>query len=288
LGRDHNLVISVMPTILFDTSGLNELAKDCESQALMAGLSSGYHVLLSETNINEIGATSNAEKRTLLLQLCQRLLHTGSAIQSCQWILNAMANRHSADPESFDWRKVDVRFRALEEEIGRREFLGNDSVADELRTDDKATNDEFKALFKEARATLMPVIKDGPSVTDVLELLTVDESPLWRLAQDIYRAGAGKAAAEIRGFVAHCPPVNAVLLSMCVGLYHWGARSDGEQSAYGAGALDLFMAAYLPSCDTFVTNDPGQHAALRLVAERAGLSTGILTYSEWREKLLLA
>lgn len=65
LGRDHNLVISVMPPILFDTSGLNELAKDCESQALMAGLSSGYHVLLSETNINEIGATSNVEKRTL-------------------------------------------------------------------------------------------------------------------------------------------------------------------------------------------------------------------------------
>ena len=51
-----------------------------------------------------------------------------------------MASRHSAAPESFDWRKVDVRFRALEEEIGRRQFLDTDSAADELRSDNKVTN----------------------------------------------------------------------------------------------------------------------------------------------------
>lgn len=283
-----NVITSALPSIVFDTSGLNELAKDSDSQSLVAGIRSGFRVLLSDTNINEIAATGDAPKREHLLKLCRRLVHAGNCIQSYQWILNALANRHSADPGRFEWRQVDVRFRELEGEIGRREFLGNDDVADKLRTDNKATNKEFKALFKRARATLAPVTWDGASVTEVLDLLTVGESPLWRLAGDIYQNGAEKVATDIRGFVNRCPPVNAALLGMCVGLYQWGAKSEKEQSVYGAGALDLFMAAYLPYCDTFVTNDPGQYAALRLVAERAGLSTGIWTYSEWREKLLLA
>jgi len=51
------------PRIIFDTSALNGLAEDVVSPALVAGISVGYHVLLSETNINEIAATTAAEKR---------------------------------------------------------------------------------------------------------------------------------------------------------------------------------------------------------------------------------
>jgi hypothetical protein len=47
------------------------------------------------------------------------------------------------------------------------------------------------------------------------------------------------------------------------------------------------MAAYLPYCETFVTRDSGQYAALNLAAERAGLSTKTLTYGDWRKQLLV-
>jgi hypothetical protein len=74
---------------------------------------------------------------------------------------------------------------------------------------------------------------------------------------------------------------------VCVGLYHWGAKAEREKSIYDAGALDLFMAAYLPYCDRFVTNDDGQCAALSLVAERVGLATQVWTYGAFREALLV-
>jgi len=278
-----------MPTIIFDTSGLNELARDPESGVLLAGIRSGFRVRLTETNVNEISATRNAERRELLLRLCQRLVNAGDCIRSSQWILNAMSSRHSADPEGFDWRQVGVGFQALEEEISRRRFLGNDGVADELRTDNKTTHKEFKALLKAARAEVAPLTWDGASTaTEVLDLLTVDNSPLWRLAEDIYRYGAGNVAADIRGFVGCCPPVEATLFAVCVGLYQWGARRKKQQSVYGAGALDLLMAAYLPYCDWFITADSGQYAALHLLRERAGLRTEITKYSAWKESILVA
>ena len=67
------------PRIIFDTSALNGLAEDVASPALVAGISVGYHVLLSETNINEIAATTAAEKREDLLKLCQRLVREGES-----------------------------------------------------------------------------------------------------------------------------------------------------------------------------------------------------------------
>ena len=100
-----------------------------------------------------------------MLKLCQRLVREGEAIQPYHWILNALANHHSNDPKCFDWEQVDIRFRELEEEIVRRALLDRVNIAEELRSDNKQTNREFKDLFRQARAMLQPLLVDALSVT---------------------------------------------------------------------------------------------------------------------------
>ena len=73
----------------------------------------------------------------------------------------------------------------------------------------------------------------------------------------------------------------------CIAQYHWAIKPAMEESLYRAGRLDLFMAACLPYCDRFITTDPGQYNALRLVAEKAHLATRVRMYSEFRREWLI-
>jgi hypothetical protein len=60
--------------LIFDTSSLNALADDGESQIIAKALGEGFLVRLSETNISEIGANPKIERRDKLLALCRRLV----------------------------------------------------------------------------------------------------------------------------------------------------------------------------------------------------------------------
>jgi hypothetical protein len=155
-------------------------------------------------------------------------------------------------------------------------------------------NRRFEDMWREARAKFEPAftreLGEAPSVRDVLEAAQAEGGPLWSLASDIYKRPTGKdlTEGEVRSFLDRCPPIRAVFLSTCVAQYHWAIKDRREESRYKAGRLDLFMAAYLPYCDRFVTKDPGQYNALTLIAETIDVPTKVCAYSEFREAWLLA
>src|SRR5689334_15468047 len=94
-------------------------------------------------------------------------------------------------PHAFDWRGVDIRYRELEQEIARRAFVGDADIADEMRSDNKVTNSEFLTLFQQARELFPESSTQDVSVSEVLDLLMIDESPLWGLGRDIYKRATG-------------------------------------------------------------------------------------------------
>jgi hypothetical protein len=53
-----------------------------------------------------------------------------------------------------------------------------------------------------------------------------------------------------------------------------------------AKRVDLLMAIYLPYCRVFVTHDDDQEACLNDMAAVANLDTEILSYRDFRERLL--
>jgi len=283
------MIIDGKPRIMFDTSGLNALADDPESGAVVRSLGVGFKVLLSETNVTEIVSTTDPARRERLLGICQHLVSAGICVNPHHGISHELARGHLANPSRFDWRQIDIRFPELEVEIARREFLADPELALEACTHNKATNKQFVAMYKEVREEFEPLLnRDEPiTVSTVIEAL--DEGPLWKLAGDFYKSGTGIDLDEAgsRKFIDACPPLRALLLSLCVAQYHWAVRDSKEESVYKAGALDLFMAIYLPYCDRFITSDSGQHNALRLAASEAGLKTKVCTYAEFRRSWLL-
>jgi hypothetical protein len=282
-----------MSAIIFDTSGLNALADDTESALIIKSLSIGCSVRLTETNICEVVGTSDRERRMKLLDLCKHLVHAGAAIVPYNEILRRMTRAHTANPSRFDWRLVDVRCPEIEEEIARQRFIGDADFSNDVKVDNRASNKEFEAMWREARAIFEPELKAGPepiSVTAVFEVLETEGSPLWQLAADIYKTTTGREInrSEAKAFADVCPPVKAMLFAGCVGQYHWGVKDAKEEARYKAGRLDLFSATYLSFCDRFITNDSGQYNALRLTAERAGLSAEVCMYEEFRRGFLIA
>jgi hypothetical protein len=122
---------------MFDTSGLNALVDDADRSIIIRGLGIGFCVPISETNLSEIAATNREERRLELLDLCRHLIHGGVGINPFHEIFHDMARAHAANPEGFDWRRVNIRLPAMEEEIARRELIGarNSPMRSGPRTD---------------------------------------------------------------------------------------------------------------------------------------------------------
>jgi hypothetical protein len=72
----------------------------------------------------------------------------------------------------------------------------------------------------------------------------------------------------------------------CAAQFQYGLPERKEKAEYKAGRLDLFMATYLPYCDLFVTGDEGRENALSVIATEVGVSTRVMSYSEFVQEVL--
>lgn len=280
------------PIALFDCSGINALFDHAASDAIVTGMLLVWEIRLTDTCMGEVSATPCAARRTQLMQLCRRLVSSGEGVQEYGWIVREQARLHAASPESFDWMRLDVRDRRLEEEIARSEFCLTEAFSRSVRLRNAEDNKYFLRVWKEAREQFKSqfLAAEPVSIETIIGTFNQDDSPFMKYAADVYErvTGVKLSLIDMRAFVDKCPPLKAVLYSMCVAQYQWGVRVRKEPSPYKAGRLDLFSAAYLPYCDVFITRDGPQREALNVVAERAKLKTSVLAATGFLESLLVA
>ncbi len=67
--------------------------------------------------------------------------------------------------------------------------------------------------------------------------------------------------------------------------YNWSLRKQDRTAA--AGRNDLLMAAYLPYCKRFVTDDWAHTRALREIAKAARIECDILSVTELERRMLV-
>jgi hypothetical protein len=176
------------PWFIESKSSQNSLANEPDAAVIAKCLGISSCVRLTEANLAEIAATKNPEKRKKLVETCQRLVGIGECIGPHHWIIEQQVNLYATRPDIFNWQRIDVRMRALEEEITRPQFLNDDTVAAESRADFDRTEKEFGDLFRDARAAF-PIPKSERihiTLPEVVELSLADGSAHWRMAADFY------------------------------------------------------------------------------------------------------
>jgi hypothetical protein len=119
------------PILTLDTSGINRLADDPDSGALVAGLTVGFHVRLTFTSVSEIVQSRDRERRGRLLRLCRLLLGSGDCIDLQHELIRKMVVAFEGSP-SFDWRTVLVEFPEAKIVLDRQENV-SDEIAEQER-----------------------------------------------------------------------------------------------------------------------------------------------------------
>jgi len=278
-----------IPKLIFDTSAINELAKDADVRAITEGICVAYHVGITETVLSEIVADPDEARRNSRLDVLKRLLGCGECVMPFHRIIEAHAKAYQENPKEYDWRKLEVRFREAENEIARQEFLH--TLSAETLAHNRKAEDDFSELFANARPHFQKIFEDGkerPSLAEVAKILVREGGAHFEIAADLYERAVGKRPSNdaIKDFVERCPPFKALIMALCFSQYDICIRKENAPRLGRAGRQDMFSSLFLPYCRVFVTNDEGQYKALKAVADLTGLETTIMMYPDFKSGLI--
>lgn len=277
------------PSLAFDTSALNRLVRDDDSEVIIAAILSSYEVLLPEMSIGELYATPDPEHRKKLFRVCRRLLGVGQCILPAHWILDALVQHHNADGSGFDWRRVPVRAPKIEQAVHDDDVLNDELLVIQQKSAVRKLQNNFEDMFERPRRRLEAAFDKGierrpTNFRDYLRLMQTGGGQFWQFAQGLYDAAVNTMPDEdtIRGFIDICPPFRAVLYALALTWYDRCIRPPTE-AKFSAGRNDQMMAVYLPYCDQFITAEKKgmQERCLRESAEAANISVTVRSYDDF-------
>jgi hypothetical protein len=277
-----------LPVVIFDTSALSFLIKDGPRSAPhIAALTCGFDVWLTAMSVDELIATTDANKREELIAGCQRLLASGRCVWPPHEIVTLHASAHVSNPARFDWRGVNIRTRVYERAIIDRDY-SNELCATQLR-EQRGLEDSFMEFWKGLRVKLEPILDANPKkrptrYSQAAEIARSNApSVLLGIGAELYKRGAKiertPSGAEIESFMEVCPPFR----SICYGVVgSWFDVSLARQVFKKLpGRNDQMMASYLPYCSRFVTADWRQGKRLREIALESKLDCEVLSYTDF-------
>jgi hypothetical protein len=284
-------MVSRKPILVFDTSVINQLAAEKDFPALAAGLTTAYSIRLTGSNVSEVVATTQSAKRQRLLDTCQRFLASGDCVDPFNWIVEKHIKAFDQNPKQYDWKKVNVGNRKIEDQIIRRTFFD-----DELARQEKDSATEAKVSFENIFCSMRPGFdeifqtqQERPTLfADFVKILQNPGGAFWTgYAHKFYARNAKDAPDEgkVREFAERCPPFLMMILAAAMAQYK-RAIIETPKKRKRAGRVDLLMAVYLPYCRVFVTHDGDQEMCLREMAAVTDLEREILPYDVFRSRIL--
>lgn len=284
--------MAVRPRIIFDTSGINRLEDGgFASEPLMRALECGYEVILTAMSADEIISNKSAVRRDALLSRLGRFLYRAQCLWPPHEIVRLLVSAHVASPGGFDWTTVDVRARAYEDAIPRRDF--DDPLCVQQRKEQFKVDAQFDKMWKGLRPKLDEILQKDPSkrpttYKQAVEIAAVHGRLLWHFGAGLYERVAGKEPndAEIKAFMDVYPPFRATCYGLVMAWYNGSLRTLDRTPT--ANRNDLFMAAYLPYCDKFVTADWAQRKELTEIAEEAKISSQVLSFDDFDRSFAIA
>lgn len=273
------------PKLIFDTSGINRLTDDLAREPLIAGLASGFSLRFTFTSINEVAQNSGAGRRDNLFRVCKLLLGSGDCLPPVGGLLQKLVRAFETDTATFEWGKVDVRLDENVEAAVRSVIIGN-GVSAAAREEAEPLKRLFKRMLDDTKPAFDKVFAANPSArpASVGEFIAGLQhgAQHWKIAGSLYDGIAGHTADKgtVRSFWDRSAPFQCLMGAVCAAIYDKCIRVPNTRGSFKAGWADTFMATYLPYCEQFVTDDAGQLACYREVAQ---LYVPGLTIRSWQE-----
>jgi hypothetical protein len=284
--------MSNLPRLSFDTSAISGhkgLLKNRDCVPLLAGIQTGYFTRLTFPSGDVPVAAPVEATRNALFEILNKLLRNGECLQALNWLAARLIHNYERHGNS-RWDSQDVRFRACEDAIARREF--SQSEADEQRKFAAETKDQFAGVFADPRPKFDKLFVDGtsrPSSADeLLARLNGSGGAFWHIGAGLYQRACGRLPTEeqIRAFAADCPPFFALMIAMAHAQFEWTIRENQIKKSKRVSRVDLFCSIYLPYCDIYVTDDDEQRRCLIEIAAAAKLPVEIIPSADFNSRLM--
>ena len=240
-------------------------------------------------------ATTRLKRREELFQVCRRIVNEGDSdtIYPHQELLRRLILAHAQDPKAFEWQRVNMLSFDFEDSLGDWELIRNDALSAEQRESARTANAAFDPVWKKLKPKLAEVFsrygeKPPRTFADAVSRALSGSNLIWGIGKLLYDHVAKQDVQEpeIQRFMSTCPPFRAIVYAFLM-MWYEGAVRDAQGQRIKAGRTDLFIAAHLPYCDQFITNDKPQEECLREIAVVAGLSTVIRSYDDFCDGFLV-
>jgi hypothetical protein len=296
-------MIGDVPIVSFDTSAHNRLVKDKDgsrSEAVLAGINSGLWFRFAGLSVEELFACPDPDERAKLFTSCRSLQRGPSqSLLPSSLLIEQLILHYFSAPATFNWKTVDVRWPDCDEAIRDPEFFLDEKVSKEQRELQKERKKLGQQQAERQRVSLRPEAQaifeahgELPPTTfrpAIARLEKAEGSSVCAVAQRFYDrvTKTDSDEATVKQFMGVCPPFRSLVHAMFVPWYNNAVRDYYAGEKLNAGSNDLFMSVYLPYCDKFVTDDPGQEKSLREVALSAGLETGVSSYDDFCNSFLV-
>jgi hypothetical protein len=283
--------------LYFDTSTLNGIADDSERDEVIARIRRSHVVRISIANILEIVASTNYERRTLLLNII-RQLQNSPPLENPVAILKRQLL-------AFKDGKKSVNIWILEKEneevlsIIRHPERVNQEMQQKAISSKAKLEATWKELHKELRPAIQPIIdkstKPKPKTGNTVELR---RTSFLRVFRDNDKFGVESMTTILKATKLDKTLVGRerqilrssdvwpyIYTAWGIGIYNQSFQLDGHSPKRNAGAIDTNQAVYLALTDVFVTNDLAQRKMLRLVARMGKKSRSVWTYKQLRKAI---
>ena len=274
---------------LFDTSVVNRLHDDRDSEAIVVGLAATNTIRVSGLNVLEVARTPDRARRAALLRLLKLMTRDERPLEFpnalARRVMSAFAAQSptlncSIDGETGVLWDMLVDPELVDDEARAELDAWHGSLETEFRVGHERARPEFQRLFqggvvapRRAPALLRAYMARPAFLLDVV-------NPLYRR-----ETGSDLSSNELEVLLRGSPEVSGFLLGWAHSVHQRALAREGF-GAKNAGIVDLWFAAYLGRVDRFITNDEKQYRALRLIARIVAPGCEVMRYDRFRRRLI--
>lgn len=286
--KEPLLTVNMADKYVFDTSAINRLLEDRFQERLVHDLKQ-RNVLPTTLSVTEICCTEHPVRRSNLLRLLKSIGRDKRPIAAPNQLIIRACSAFA--------RREGLMLNDGEEEDGAWFALNNPTAVDEedrrLALEYKnGLENSFRKMHEHLRADFERIFASGTTrprtARELIDHYNKNDDFLYDTINPIYERATGSALprAELRYFLDTIPHVRLFLMAYAMAVFQRAVREQGFGHKRNPGNFDLWSAAYLPSCDLFVTDDTRQRRALRILGAHEGYQSRVVSHRQLKQSLV--